>query len=151
MEGHALVARSLASGHLFLPGGGVEPGEPVARAAARELQEEAGIAPERLRPGAVLGVLEHSWSERGRRFHHLDVVLAAEVEGLCAGEPVPSSEPHLAFGWLAVAELAGADLFLEAYRTLLPAWRDGAPAPFASDMRAAQGGCVVVSRGNRAR
>ena len=135
--GQILLARSLEWGHAFLPGGGVEPGEAVARAAARELREEAGIDPDRLRVGHALGVLEHAWverAERDRRHHHLDVVLAAAVEGLRAGDAVPSREPHLAFEWLALAELPAADLHPRALRDALPRWRTNAPAAFASDM-----------------
>ena len=138
--GRLLLARSLEWGHAFLPGGGVEPGEAVARAAARELREEAGIAPDRLHVSHVLGMLEHAWVERGRRFHHLDVVLAATVADLGAGDPVPSREPHLAFEWLALADLASADLHPRAVRGLLPRWRSSAPAAFASDMAAAPDG-----------
>lgn len=132
--GRLLVARALEGGHTFLPGGGVEPGEPVAEAALRELEEEAGLARSRVQVGAVLGVLEHSWTERGRGFHHLDLVMAARVAGLGAGDPVPAREPHLSFGWVAWDDLATANLFPRAYRTLLPRWRDGAGARFASDM-----------------
>ncbi len=42
-EERLLVCRSSMTGRLVLPGGGVEPGEPLADAVAREVREEAGI------------------------------------------------------------------------------------------------------------
>lgn len=150
-RGLVLVARLLDRGYAFLPGGGVEPGERVAEAAARELEEETGIARGRLRTGRLLGTSEQSWLDPDRGpCHALEVVLEAQVEGLAGGDPVPSLEPHLAFDWLDLRDLPTARFEPAVLRSLLPAWRSGA-APFASDMQAPQGAWVVVSEGNRAR
>jgi 8-oxo-dGTP pyrophosphatase MutT (NUDIX family) len=147
--GRILVARFTAGGYDFLPGGGVDPGEAAAQAAARELEEETGIARDRVRILHPLGVLEHSWVEGDRVQHEMDVVLAASVEGLRAGDPVPSREPHLTFGWRAEADLPHTRFEPAALVPLLKRWRG--PAAFASDMAARQGACVVVSDGNRPR
>ena len=136
-RGLLLLARDRGAGHLFLPGGGIEPGESAARAAARELEEETGIAPARLGVLGPLGVLEHSWIEGGQAMHHIDVVLRATVVGLRAGDPVPSRESHLEFRWLSADDLARADFHPRALRDALPGWRRRAPAAFASDMAAA--------------
>lgn len=138
--GLLLVARLPQRGYAFLPGGGVEPGEPVADAAARELEEETGIARGRVGVRHAIGVLEQSWLDGDRgAVHAVEVVLAAGIEGLRGGDPVPSREPHLAFGWLPLAELSRAPFEPAALRRVLPGWRDRAPAAFASDMQAVRG------------
>ncbi len=137
--GRLLLTRDRARGHLFLPGGGIEPGESAERAAGRELEEETGLARARLRIRGALGVVEHSWIE-GERHHHIDIVLSATVDGLRAGDPVPSLEDHVAFVWIALGELARVDFHPRALLAVLPAWRREAPAAFASDMAAAPRG-----------
>ena len=134
--GRLLLARDRAEGHLFLPGGGVEPGEPAARAAARELEEETGIARDRVRVLHALGVVEHSWIEDGRALHDVDIVLRAQVEGLRAGDPLPSLEGHLEFPWLSTDDLGRVDFHPRTLRDALSGWRRRAPAAFASDMAA---------------
>lgn len=138
--GLLLVARLPERGYAFLPGGGVEPGEPAAAAAAREFEEETGIARGRVRVRHPSGVAEQSRLDGDRgAVHAVEVVLAAEVEGLRGGDPVSSREPHLAFGWLPLAELPLAAFEPRALRALLPAWRERAPGAFASDMQAPRG------------
>ena len=138
--GSLLMTRDRAQGHLFLPGGGIEPGEPAERAAGRELMEETGLDPARLRIHGALGVVEHSWVEDGRPLHHIDIVLGATVDGLRADDPVPSREGHIEFVWLGLGDLCRADVHPRALRDILPEWRRRAPAAFASDMAAAPEG-----------
>lgn len=52
-EGRFLMVRRADNGHWCLPGGGVEPGERVAEAVVREMEEETGV---HVRPVNLLGV-----------------------------------------------------------------------------------------------
>jgi 8-oxo-dGTP diphosphatase len=90
-----LAARRAAGGSAGgweLPGGKVEPGEPVAAAAVRELREELGCTVR------VTGRLE------GAEPITTGLVLEVVTAVLVAGEPVPLE--HDAVWWLGKADLA---------------------------------------------
>ena len=54
------------------PGGGVEPGELPEEAAAREFQEETGIAVDCASLGAPVAVARGEWTFRGQRHYSVD-------------------------------------------------------------------------------
>lgn len=62
-----------------LPGGGLEPGESPAEAAAREVVEETGYTDVRL--GPPIGSLRHTWHFSNRSVDQLDVVFVAFLVG----------------------------------------------------------------------
>jgi 8-oxo-dGTP diphosphatase len=73
-DGRVLLAqrtkRQIAAGFWELPGGKVDPGETPAQAAARELEEEIGIAPHRLRRWISY---EHAYATKRVRLHFFRV------------------------------------------------------------------------------
>jgi 8-oxo-dGTP diphosphatase len=115
-----LACRNLDGGYFYLPGGHVEVGEPVARAAERELEEETGL---KVRARDCMLVTEGIFEARGRR--HQEVNLVFHVELLEPMDPeapppaVPSLEPGIAFEWLDMAAAADVDLRPEAIRAWL--------------------------------
>ncbi|AJE46333.1 NUDIX hydrolase [Celeribacter indicus] len=84
------------------PGGHVEWGEPLARAAERELSEETGVR------GAAGGILDHveviAREEEGRVTHHFLLVAVAcrYLDGTVA-----AGDDALEAGWFTQAEIAG--------------------------------------------
>jgi 8-oxo-dGTP diphosphatase len=116
-RGRVLAARRAhppaLAGLWELPGGKVEPGESLERAAVREIQEELGCRIE------VTGVLD------GRTTIVDGLVLRVVSARLAAGDPVPHE--HDAVRWLRASELeevtwAEADVaFLDPVRELLAA------------------------------
>ena len=97
-----LVCRNRKHGHLFLPGGHVEPGEGAAAALAREWREECGGE---ITVGPPLLCWESRFLQRGTPKHEFSVVFHVEQrEPMGASAPV-SLEEHLAFEWVDITAL----------------------------------------------
>ncbi len=98
-----LVARERGKQWAFLPGGHVEPGEPVEAALVREIAEELGA---RAKIVGLVAVVEHGYIDDNETTHHeVNLVFDAELQD----EP-SSQEAHLEFEWMPTAQLPTADL-----------------------------------------
>ncbi|MEV4233945.1 NUDIX domain-containing protein [Nocardia sp. NPDC049737] len=106
-----LVARERGKSWVFLPGGHVEPGEPVESALIRELAEELGTAS---RIVGFAGVVEHGYNDRGTAHHEVNLIFDAELDGT----PV-SQEDHLEFDWLPIDQIDRTDLRPAAVKTVV--------------------------------
>lgn len=124
-DGMVLVCRTAGAPITYLPGGHVEFDESAPAALVRELQEECGVA---VRAGALLGVVEYTFLQKGVRHCELNLVFAMDVPTLRAGAPVPTREAHLSFTWVPLGALASSTLEPAALRTLIPAWQAEPPA-----------------------
>lgn len=91
-----------ASGNALwcVPGGGVEPGESLAEALAREVAEETGLA---VTPGALAMVSQ--FTDPGCGFHQVELLFHATVTGGALAMADPTGVVH-AFRWVTRAELA---------------------------------------------
>jgi ADP-ribose pyrophosphatase YjhB (NUDIX family) len=91
--GRLLLTRRTDNGQWCLPGGGIDPGESVTEACAREVQEETGLI---VRVGRLVGVYSdpHMLLEYadGNRFHLVALSFAAEVVGGTLGLSEETSE-----------------------------------------------------------
>jgi 8-oxo-dGTP diphosphatase len=103
-----LVAQQVGAGHVFLPGGHLEPGERLADALAREVREELGVD---LRVGDYLGADEHAYPDADATGYEVNHLFRAELDDAAA--ELVSREPHLRFSWCPVGQLHA--------RRLLPA------------------------------
>ncbi|MEV5835078.1 NUDIX domain-containing protein [Nocardia sp. NPDC052112] len=97
-----LVARERGKKWAFLPGGHVEPGEPIESALIRELIEELGTSG---RVTGFAGVVEHGYIDDNTAHHEVNLIFDAELDGA----PV-SQEDHLEFDWLPIDQLPTTDL-----------------------------------------
>jgi 8-oxo-dGTP diphosphatase len=118
-----LVARQRGRSWSFLPGGHVEPGEPVEVALLRELVEEFGAVGKVTR---FAGVIEHGYTEDDTVHHEINLVFEAQI----ASTNVTSNENHLEFEWLPMENLADSDIRPRALKDALldgafktPVWR----------------------------
>ncbi len=108
-----LITERIESGtHSLTPGGGVEAGENLARAAARELFEETSLRVEiEAREEPVL-VRERYWQWRGACYDQTDhffVVRLADRPTLAPGAPTAMElETFIAYRWWSADELRAA-------------------------------------------
>lgn len=98
-----LLARQRDKSWSFLPGGHVEPGEPIESALTRELAEELGVE---AKISHFLGAVEHGYTEDDITHHELNLVFEVTVD---TPEPV-SQEEHLQFHWLPLDQLSDASV-----------------------------------------
>lgn len=91
--GDILVCRNIGSDYWYLPGGHVEFGETAEEALRREVQEEGGIAVEKVQ---MIGVCEQLFTHAGKQRHEINIVFAGTV---MSSEPITSREDHLEFSW----------------------------------------------------
>lgn len=119
--GGVVMARQYGRQWSFLPGGHAEPGESLAAALERELNEELGTSAD----GAVpVGMVEHSYTEEGRQRHELNVVFAMVTKQ----RAFTSRESHLAFHVVPWNELDSHPIRPAPVRAVLLAWaRDRVP------------------------
>ena len=103
-----------------LPGGRVAPGEDAAKAVARELHEELGLA---VQVGSLRLLVENFFTHAGKAHHevglYFQVALAAGVLPSNA-EPFTGRETDLSFRWFPTTQLAHANVrpsFLKDYLT----------------------------------
>ena len=115
-----LLAQPSGEAWYFLPGGHVEPGEPVAIALRRELKEELGIKDVRI--GGVLAISENRYTdERGDR-HEVNLVHRVAVREVIDG----SREAHIGFRWVERSEFDDVEIRPASIADLL---RSGIPGP----------------------
>lgn len=102
-HGRLLLARERTKPWSFLPGGHVEPGEPIEVALVREIGEELGTQATIV---GFVGAVEHGYVAAGATHHELNLVFEVEIAD---AEPV-SREAHLEFHWLPIEHLQEADI-----------------------------------------
>ena len=118
-----LVVRQRGMAWYFLPGGHVEPGEPVETALLRELVEEIGVEGEVTR---FAGVIEHGYTRDDTAHHEINLVFEVQIASI----DVESREDHLEFEWLPIGDLGDTDVRPRALKDALldgavttPIWR----------------------------
>ncbi|QFU90879.1 NUDIX domain-containing protein [Amycolatopsis sp. YIM 10] len=100
-------------GRWELPGGTVEPGEPLEEAAVREAAEETGLAVR------VIGERSrHSWMDVTGRDLRVHARIYTAADG--AGDVVLNPQEHQGYAWLAPARAAELDLLPHVRETLTP-------------------------------
>jgi 8-oxo-dGTP pyrophosphatase MutT (NUDIX family) len=98
--------------HWLTPGGGVEPGEDLATAAARELYEEIGLRVELPAGDQPVHLRRRSWGWQGARYDQTDHFFVVRVADRPIIAPAALTEMEqqtlLATRWWSVDDLRGA-------------------------------------------
>ncbi len=106
-EDRILTCSLDGAGFCFLPGGRVHAGEASRLALERELREELGID---ARVGLLAMVVENFFDGEGTRFHEMGLYYRVEVPSEWEPADTVTSGDGAVFRWVAVEDLAGADL-----------------------------------------
>lgn len=128
IRGQKVLTCQLIGRHSFYPGGGIDFGERATDALLRELHEELGIT---ARIIEFLGVYEWLWNEEnGQPHHNMSYFFAVESDELNSEEDPTAREPHLAFRWATLDQLAGWPVFPEPVHLLVQAVMNGERRPW---------------------
>lgn len=121
IDGRVLLCRGKGQASTYLPGGHIEFGETGREALAREMMEETGCT---VIVGELIGVVENSFLQHGRRHCEINLVYGMRLEN--PDEGVKSREGWISFEWCAVDGLDGANLLPVDMRAIVGR-QDGSP------------------------
>jgi len=118
-DGKLLICHTKGASNTYLPGGHVEFGEKAADSLCRELDEELGLSST---AGKMLGVVEHSFVQKGKRHCEINLVFELKTRKLDTSIDPESREEYIEFKWLPLGRLGGSDLEPASLRKLIPGW-----------------------------
>ena len=97
-NGKVLLCYPKDRSYSYLPGGHIEFGETGREALVREMKEETGLD---ATAGALLGVVESSFVQKGEKHCEINLIYAMEVKVKGEGEQwnVSSCEDWICFDW----------------------------------------------------
>jgi 8-oxo-dGTP pyrophosphatase MutT (NUDIX family) len=120
-DGNLLLCHSKGAENTFLPGGHVEFQEGAAAGLCREIEEELGA---QVSAGRFLGVVEHTFLQRGERHCEINLVFDMDLPEVDPPAAPVSKEGGIEFLWVGMNELATSRLEPSPLRELLPPWLD---------------------------
>ncbi len=118
-SGMILLCQTKGADITYLPGGHTEFNETARVSLAREIVEELGVESV---AGEFLGMIEHSFIQKGRRHCEWNVVFDLDIDSLDPEKDVAATEDHISFRWCDIKELKKSNLEPEILCDLLPKW-----------------------------
>lgn len=112
-NGKVLLCRAKDSSSTYLPGGHIEFGETGSEALVREIKEEMGRTSS---AGEMLGVVENSFMQHGKRHCEINLVYRLAIDG---DDDIRSQEDWIGFEWHALECLDEANLLPTEMRRFL--------------------------------
>jgi 8-oxo-dGTP pyrophosphatase MutT (NUDIX family) len=114
-----LLCRTNGAENRYLPGGHVEFMEKARQSLEREIVEELALESV---AGRFLGMVEHSFIQKGRRHCEWNVFFELDIPSLESADDVASAEDHISFEWCDISQLKAVKLEPAVICDLLPQW-----------------------------
>ena len=118
-RGRLLICHTKGAENTYLPGGHVEFGELAKQSLERELKEELGV---RSKVGRFLGVVEHSFRQKGKKHCEINLVFEVEIKGLNVSRSPESKEDYIEFKWVPMSRLGSSRIEPAVLKKFLPSW-----------------------------
>ena len=118
-RGQLLLCRSVGAAHTYLPGGHIEFCERAQDSLRREIREELGAVAV---VGALLGIAQHTFIQRGAPHSELNLVFRMDIAELASDRAPIAQEEGIEFLWHPLADLGCSGLEPEPLRARLGAW-----------------------------
>lgn len=96
IEDRILLCKTKGNDITYLPGGHIDFGESAVESLKREIKEETGYNADVLR---FLGVVEHTFIQKGERHCEINLVFEIKIDGLTPSIIPRSCEEWLEFMW----------------------------------------------------
>ncbi|OGZ33539.1 MAG: hypothetical protein A2Y98_01230 [Candidatus Portnoybacteria bacterium RBG_19FT_COMBO_36_7] len=114
-EDKILLCKLKGADYYFFPGGRIEFGETAQQALERELKEELELSAEKFE---YIGTIENFFSEKGNKYHEINLVFHVEAENATDKTP----EDHLEFFWKDINKLVGENIEPTALKNTFLKW-----------------------------
>lgn len=125
MDGKLLLCQSKGAENTYLPGGHVDFMEKARDGLEREIVEELAVSSS---AGRFLGMVEHSFMQKGKPHCEWNVVFELSIPDLLPAKTPLAAEDHITFKWWDLDDLHSAKLEPEVLCELLPEWLGNAIA-----------------------
>lgn len=119
-QGKLLVCQGKGSANTYLPGGHVEWNEQAELGLKREILEELGV---NARVKEFLGVVEHTFIQKGERHCEINLVFAMSIAALSPDKAPEACEDWIHFKWVPLSALGRNHLEPWPLRKLIPGWQ----------------------------
>jgi len=118
-SGRILLCQTNGADITYLPGGHTEFNETARISLEREIEEELGLES---CAGRFLGMVEHSFVQKGSPHCEWNVCFELNIESLDPDDKVEAAEDHISFLWCEISELKAAKLEPDVLCDLIPQW-----------------------------
>ena len=118
-DGKLLLCQTRGASNTYLPGGHVEFMETARVGLEREIVEELAVSSQ---AGRFLGMVEHSFMQKGKPHCEWNVVFELSIPELSPSDRPVAADEHITFKWWDLDDLHAAKLEPEVLCELLPEW-----------------------------
>jgi len=131
VDGRLLLCHTKGARNTYLPGGHVEFREKARETLRREVEEELGV---KAKVGRFLGVVEHSFMQKGERHCEINLIFELRIPGIDSSKAPDSLEAHISFRWVPIKRLCDSKIEPAVLRKVVASWLEttGEPERFST-------------------